>query len=114
MDDQAIMRLIHKIENEPLAKGEPEESVQLGRLQVCDELRAILRQGKIGSLQNWVVLVRKGNYSAFNGYRFTPSEYSEVYCKTCRALGRTKAKYVDQLPDGGRTDLVDRRKTGEM
>jgi len=50
--------------------------------------------------RNWVVLVRKGNYSAFNGYRFTPSDYSEVYCKSCHAIGRTKAKYVDLLPDG--------------
>ena len=52
------------------------------------------------SERNWVVIVRKGNYSAFNGYRFTPSEYSEVYCRSSGALGRTRAKYVDELPDG--------------
>jgi len=50
--------------------------------------------------RNWVVLVRKANYSAFNGYKYTPSDYSEVYCRSCGAIGRTKAKYVDELPDG--------------
>jgi hypothetical protein len=60
----------------------------------CPERRKPVRE------RNWVVIVRKGNYSAFNGYRFTLSDYSEVYCKSCRALGRTKAKYVDELPDG--------------
>ena len=50
--------------------------------------------------RNWVVFVRKANYSAFNGYHYTPSDYSEVYCCSCGALGRTKAKYVDKLRDG--------------
>ena len=36
-----IIDLINKIESEPLAIGEPAESVQLGRLQVCDDLREI-------------------------------------------------------------------------
>ncbi|MBW2005880.1 MAG: hypothetical protein JRI72_15025 [Deltaproteobacteria bacterium] len=49
--------------------------------------------------RKWVVIVRKGNYSAFNGYRFTPSDYSKVRCLACGAIGRTKAKYVDSLPD---------------
>jgi len=50
--------------------------------------------------RNWIVVNRECNYSAFSGYRWTPSRYSLVHCRECRALGRTKAKYVDQLKDG--------------
>lgn len=48
----------------------------------------------------WYVTVRKANYSAFNGYHRTPSAYSEVRCPTCPTTWRTKARYVDTLPDG--------------
>jgi len=37
-----ISMLIEKILDEPLAQGEPDESIQLGRLQVADEVQAIL------------------------------------------------------------------------
>lgn len=47
----------------------------------------------------WVVWDRNCHHSAFNGYQRTPSDYSLVYCKACGALGRTKAKFVDQLRD---------------
>jgi len=47
----------------------------------------------------WYVTVRKANYSAFNGYHRTPSAYSEVRCPACPTTWRTKAKYVDTLPD---------------
>lgn len=47
--------------------------------------------------RNWVVMDRKCNYSAFSGYRYTPSDYSCVECLTCGAIWRTKAKYVDIL-----------------
>ncbi|MBC9730694.1 hypothetical protein [Streptomyces sp. TRM68367] len=47
----------------------------------------------------WRVRVRRANYSAFNGYRRTPSPYSLVHCGDCGALWRTKAAYVDTLPD---------------
>lgn len=47
----------------------------------------------------WRVLVRKANYSAFSGGRRTPSAYSEVHCPACSGVWRTKAAYVDQLPD---------------
>lgn len=50
--------------------------------------------------RNWVVTTRRGNHSAFSGYHFTPSDYSAVACNTCGEWGRTKAKYVAQLPDG--------------
>lgn len=48
----------------------------------------------------WYVTVRKANYSAFSGYRRTPSAYSEVRCPACPTRWRTKARYVDTLPDG--------------
>jgi hypothetical protein len=48
---------------------------------------------------HWVVAVRKANYSAFNGYHRTPSDYSEIRCTACPTRWRTKAAYVDRLPD---------------
>lgn len=50
----------------------------------------------------WVVTMRECNYSAFNGYRRTRSDYSEVVCLApdCPGVWRTKAAYVDLLPDG--------------
>lgn len=49
----------------------------------------------------WVVLQRNQNTSAFNGYRPTASDYSEVACTVggCRSVWRTKAAYVSELPD---------------
>lgn len=44
------------------------------------------------------VSVRMGNFSAFSGYHFTPSDYSEVVCGDCGTRWRTKARYVDRLP----------------
>lgn len=49
--------------------------------------------------RNWVVLSRNCNYSAFNGYHKTYSEYSTVSCLSCRAVGRTKAGFVHSLKD---------------
>lgn len=59
--------------------------------------------------KNWVVTVRNANYSAFNGYHRTPSDYSEVHCidpehtseqpPMGSSIWRTKAAYVDDLPD---------------
>lgn len=56
---------------------------------------------KHGDIADLAVTVRKCNYSAFNGYRRTPSDYSEIVCLRpgCLGVRRTKAKYVDQLPD---------------
>lgn len=59
------------------------------------ETRSIFRK------QNWVVIQRNSNQSAFNGYRRTPSDYSEIQCRACRAIWRTKAKYVEYLTSGG-------------
>jgi hypothetical protein len=61
--------------------------------------------------RHWVVVMRHCNYSYFE----TPkggkhhSNYSQIRCKApdCNGLFRTKAKYVDDLPDD--TDLEWRR-----
>lgn len=47
----------------------------------------------------WRVTVRLGNYSAFNGGRFTPSEYSELVCTVDNRRWRTNAKYVSDTPN---------------
>lgn len=43
------------------------------------------------------VRVWHGNYSAFNGYRFAPSDYSAVVCVACGTPWRTNAAYVEDL-----------------
>jgi len=48
--------------------------------------------------KNWVVVDYRCNYSAFNGYKFTRSDYSAVRCTSCGFGWRTKAGYVDSLP----------------
>jgi hypothetical protein len=48
-------------------------------------------------LAHWVVVRYHCNYSAFNGYHYTPSDYSLVSCLKCGHHWRTKAKYVDRL-----------------
>lgn len=47
----------------------------------------------------WVVMQYKCNYSAFNGYQYTPSEYSEIQCRVCGSKWRTKANFVEQIKD---------------
>jgi hypothetical protein len=54
---------------------------------------------KKASERRWVVSMRQCNYSAFNGYYRTPSDYSEVRCLKCRSRWRTKAAYVAKLRD---------------
>lgn len=49
--------------------------------------------------RRWVVSMRKHNRSAFNGYRRTPSDYSQVWCLACFTTWRSKGAYVDELPD---------------
>lgn len=46
-----------------------------------------------------VVTQRNSNQSAFNGYRWTPSRYSEVLCLDTGARWRTAAAYAYGLPD---------------
>jgi hypothetical protein len=49
--------------------------------------------------RNWEVVRYRCNYSAFNGYHYTPSNYSTVVCNNdgCNGAGRTKASFVDDL-----------------
>jgi len=49
--------------------------------------------------KNAVVVDRYCNYSAFNGYHRTHSDYSSVRCMSCGSYWRTKADYVGGLPD---------------
>lgn len=51
-------------------------------------------------IKNLIVLKRRCNYSAFNGYHRTPSDYSTVKCTACNFSWRTKASYVESLKDG--------------
>lgn len=62
------------------------------------------RRKPIGE-RRWVVSQRHCNHSAFNGYHYTPSDWSEVWCLECRAVGRTKAAYVSSLRDATDEDL---------
>jgi len=48
-------------------------------------------------MENWAILTYRGNFSAFNGYKFAPSDYSCIQCKKCSSVWRTKASYVEQL-----------------
>lgn len=45
-----------------------------------------------------VVTARNRNYSSFNGYSYTYSQWSEVRCLATGQFWRTKANYVDSLP----------------
>ena len=49
--------------------------------------------------EHWEVIQRNCNHSSFNGNRRASSRYSSVRCKKCGACWRTKAPYVDYLPD---------------
>ena len=57
---------------------------------------------KRGDHGDLVVLARNGNASAFNGYHWTPSDYSLIRCTRKGGTGvwRTKASYVHSLPNG--------------
>lgn len=59
------------------------------------------------------VVTRRGNYSAFSGYKFTSSAYSAVRCRKCGAAWRTDAAYVSSLPDADGEEMrrFDEQKT---
>jgi len=59
------------------------------------------RQKPLGE-RNWTVLQYRHNRSAFNGYHYTPSDYSKVCCNSCPAVWQTKAAYVDVLMAAGK------------
>jgi hypothetical protein len=51
---------------------------------------------------NWVVIHRNHNHSYFESPKGAEhySDYSEVVCTKCSGSFRTKANYVDELPNG--------------
>lgn len=53
-------------------------------------------------MRYWVVTTRNGNRSAFNGYHFTPSNYSQLHCLRCGTYWRSSGRYVKQVPDTDR------------
>ena len=53
---------------------------------------------------SWVVVMRRANRSAFNGYHWTPSDYSALRCLACGRFWRTKAEYVDTVRDARRDE----------
>ena len=55
------------------------------------------RNKKEFRLKYWEIRQYKCNHSAFNGYRYTPSDYSEIHCLECNHFWRTKADYVEEL-----------------
>lgn len=57
----------------------------------CPERRKPLAQ------RDWTITQYRCNYSAFNGYHYTNSDWSALRCNACGACGRSKAKYVDEL-----------------
>lgn len=63
---------------------------------------------KRGDRSDLVVIERNCNHSAFNGYHYTPSDYSEIMCMRpgCVGMWRTKAEYADTLPNGKIEDRI--------
>lgn len=64
-----------------------------------------------GHREYWRVLVRNANYSAFNGGRRTASDYSSVHCHECHLVWRTKADYVQTLPNKRANERLDSQPT---
>ena len=60
------------------------------------------------------VTVRNGNYSAFHGYRFTPSDYSEVRCLACGSYWRSNARWVDTCADASREQTLAANPGGDL
>lgn len=58
--------------------------------------------------QNWVVLHRNHNHSVFEypAGKEHPSAYSAILCKKCQMVWRSKARYVDDLPNAERKDYL--------
>lgn len=48
----------------------------------------------------WECWDYKCNHSAFNGYHWTPSDYSAVFCTVCEKLWRTKAGWASEIHQG--------------
>lgn len=92
-------------ERPPVGSGTPSRRVGPGsrpaqRSNVAESVRRCA-DGKPGHpLAEVRVLTRYGNHSAFNGYHFTPSDWSALRCRACGTIWRTNARYVDECRDG--------------
>lgn len=54
--------------------------------------------GSLGErMRHWRLLQYRCNHSAFSGYHWTTSAYSEVTCERCHRRWRTRAVYVEKL-----------------
>ncbi len=51
------------------------------------------------------IVTYHANYSAFSGYRKTASDYSELECKVCGHLWRSKADYVEEIAGRDRASI---------
>jgi hypothetical protein len=58
------------------------------------------------SRRHWRVTQYRCNHSAFNGYHYTPSDYSSLRCLRCGATWRTKARYVSAMPTATRAEAI--------
>jgi hypothetical protein len=54
--------------------------------------------------RNWEIWQYRCNHSAFNGYHYTPSDYSTIVCNAdgCVGCWRTKADFVFELMRAGK------------
>jgi hypothetical protein len=57
-------------------------------------------------LVHWKIVQYRSNHSAFNGYRETTSNYSEIMCTKCKYSWRTKAAYVAHLGHATREEAM--------
>jgi hypothetical protein len=85
-----------------LAGGAPTREQRWAAERAAERRRNVVVPCMRGHRAHWAVVQRKGNASAFNGYHWQDSDYSQVICQApgCqRGSWRTRAAYVDQLPD---------------
>lgn len=80
----------------PLYGPTPEEREEKRRQAEAHELAL---QCAREHREHWVIVQYRCNYSAFNGYAYTPSDYSCLRCNFpgCERVWRTKAAYVDRM-----------------
>lgn len=67
-----------------------------GTVCKCEESKKPIKE------RDWTITAYKCNYSAFSGYDYTPSAYSEIRCNKCSSRWRTKADYVLTLKTSGK------------
>jgi hypothetical protein len=77
-----------------------------GKACECPERKEPMTRDDDRPARLWRWKDYKANYSAFNGYRYTPSDYSACVCLACGASWRTKANWpLDGLRESDRAKL---------